>query len=435
MYVIYFSSLAWDEAGGVHNPTQMSRALARRGHSVLFVEPQPSASREQEDLPIEIVALTELGMTPTQLRRAWFGLDSGELDTVAENLSAHLAKEDLRAAVFSAPFDPYVRLVPILRAENFLIVYYAMDDFAAAPALGYTQFVPGAEEFLARESDLVIGVTAPAAASAARFGKRARVLPNGIAAEESRADQRPQPIQRGELTLGFWGTIMESLFDADLIAHVARARPRWTIHLLGAVDPEPHRPPLHAQLEKFSNVFLHGAVPHKDLAGYAAASDVMLAPFPNNAFTRGRDPIKVYEYLAAHKPVVASYAPQLENIPYVTVAYSPQDFANAIQHAASAIVDVTALDHFLAQQSWDARADMLLALLRDTAPATNGRDAKILPGFAHPDAAAVMRYARALEVELDQVQRWARELERIAQSRPNGFARLRQWMPTWSKRN
>lgn len=426
MNFVYFSTLAWDEAGGAHNPTQMTRALAQRGHTILFVEPQPSKTRVTGNLSLEIVALTELGMSPNELRRAWFGLETGELETVGRELLARVPQQDARAAIFSAPFDPFVRLIPLVRAHNFLIVYDAMDDFASAPALGYTQFVAGSEEELTRSADVLLGVTQPIANSLARFGKRAQVLANGIDVTAfQKKNSRKLNLTRGQVTLGFWGTLMESLFDAELIAYVAESKPQWAIHLLGAVDPEAHRPSVRARLRNYPNIFFHGAVPHAELLNYAAAFDVALAPFPDNAFSRGRDPIKVYEYLAAHLPVVASYAPQLRTMPGVFVADSPQGFVEQILVAAQTRIDVNAVDIFLAQHTWDARAEEFLNIVRaeKSAPRESGEGA-ILPSFANPTTQAVMRYANALELELAQVQAWARELERAAQARAPRWVRV-----------
>lgn len=435
MNFLYFSTLAWDEAGGAHNPTQIARALARRGHFCLFVEPQPSQTRETEHLPIEIVALTELGMTQAELRRAWFGLPGGDLQALAQNILKRFRDNDRRAAIFSAPFDPFVRLSPLLRANHFRLVYYAMDDFAAAPSLGYTQFTAGAQEYLERESDVLLGVTPHIAKMLERFGKQAHVIPNGIDADTVNQNAaRATKVQRGELTLGFWGTIMDSLFDAELIAHVAQARPRWTIHLLGMVDPEPHRPSVRERLKHLPNVFFHGAVPHSELSRYAAAFDVGLAPFPDNDFTRGRDPIKVYEYLAARLPVAASYAPQLRAVPYVQVAESPDEFIDAIQAAARTRIENRVVEQFLTQQSWKARGEQLLDLLQGYKTAAPPTEGKILPGFAQPTADQVMRYANLLELELEQVQAWARELEGMAQTRTNGLERVKRLAPTWGKR-
>jgi hypothetical protein len=432
---LYFSTLTFDEADGAHNPTQIARALARRGHRVLFIEPQPSARRDTDRLPLEIVALTELGLPLTQLRRAWYGLESGGLETVARALAERTSawkEHEPRAAIYSAPFDPFVRLVPMLRAHRMTIVYYAMDDFAAAPALGHTQFAPAAQEYLSREADVLGAVTPHTAQALERSGKTARVIPNGIDVPAFRDRDVPAPAQleRGELTLGFWGTLIDSMFDAGLVAHVANARPQWKIHLLGAPDPEPHRPSIGDRLKHCKNIFFHGAVPHQELPRYAAAFDVCLGPFPDNAFTRGRDPIKIYEYLAAHVPVAASYAPQLASLPYVSIAQSPDEFVLAIEQAARVRIDVPALDAFLAQQSWDARANALLEISSEAKPAARG-DNSILPSFAHPDAEAVMRYTEMLERELEQTQTWARELERIAQTRGG----LKRFLPKRAKGN
>lgn len=425
---LYFSTLNFDEAGGAHNPTQIARALARRGHRVLFVEPQPAAARETENLPLEIVALTELGFTATQLRRAWFGLDCGALENVARALEARVSKfarNEICAAIYSAPFDPFVRLAPVLRAQQFVLMYYAMDDFVAAPALGHTQFAPLAEEYLVQNADVLGAVTPHTARTLERFGASAQVIPNGVDLKFWRAQKisTRAEIERGTLTLGFWGTLIDSMFDADLMAQVAQARPQWKIHLLGAIDPEPHRASIAARLKNLQNIFFHGAVAHTDLPRYAAAFDAALAPFPDNAFTRGRDPIKIYEYLAAQLPVAASYAPQLATLPYVFVAHSPDEFIGAIEQAARARMDVNAVDTFLAQQSWDARAGALLERLQSAQPGARG-DGKILPTFARPDAEAVMRYVSALERELQATQGWARELEKNARAQKRGLGRF-----------
>lgn len=419
MRVLYFSTLAWDEAGGAHNPTQLSRALARRGDRVLFVEPQPGSRPRAADPATEVVALTELGFTPSQLRRAWYGLESGDLSRVAENLAARLGPPGPGIAVFAAPFEPYVRLVPWLQARGGRVVYYAMDDFQAAPALGYTQFDARAEQTLTREADLRVSVTPHVAQTLARFGAPAHVIPNGWSGVWPRSPGPPVTLARGELTLGYWGTLMESLFDADLVAHVSTARPAWAIHLLGATDPEPHRPSVAARLGGLPNVYFHGAVAHADLPRYAVAFDVALAPFPDNAFTRGRDPLKVYEYLAAHLPVAASYAPQLSGRPHVYVGMTPGEFVDAIETAERMPVDALALDAYLAAQTWDARAAALVALLETTPfpPRSPAAAGGILPDLARPDPAARLRYARALEAELAQVQAWARQMEADAHAR------------------
>ncbi|MFH0753831.1 MAG: glycosyltransferase family 4 protein [Candidatus Omnitrophota bacterium] len=53
-------------------------------------------------------------------------------------------------------------------------------------------------------------------------------------------------------------------------------------------------------------VIFTGFVPHHEVADYIAAADICVAPFEDNEVTRCKSPLKIVEYLASGKPVVAS---------------------------------------------------------------------------------------------------------------------------------
>lgn len=55
-----------------------------------------------------------------------------------------------------------------------------------------------------------------------------------------------------------------------------------------------------------AHVVFTGAVPHDEIATYIAAADICVAPFEDNEVTRCKSPLKIVEYLASGKPVVAS---------------------------------------------------------------------------------------------------------------------------------
>jgi hypothetical protein len=166
--------------------------------------------------------------------------------------------------------------------------------------------------------------------------------------------------------LGFWGIIGNWTIDADALEYVARARPHWVLNLIGAVDPDPGQMPVAPRLRAFPNVRLLGAVPHSQLPRYLAGFDVCIIPFARNAFNAGREPIKLYEYLAGHKPVVALNAPQLEVMPAVYLAATPEEFLQQIECARTTPVDWRAVDAYLAGCTWRARTDSFLNLLANT---------------------------------------------------------------------
>ncbi len=54
------------------------------------------------------------------------------------------------------------------------------------------------------------------------------------------------------------------------------------------------------------NIIFAGSVSHTDVPAYIAAADICVAPFEDNEITRCKSPLKVVEYLASGKAVVAS---------------------------------------------------------------------------------------------------------------------------------
>ncbi len=62
------------------------------------------------------------------------------------------------------------------------------------------------------------------------------------------------------------------------------------------------------------NVRLTGAVPHEQAMRYVAQMDICLNLFTDGEVTEGASPIKVFEYLAARRPVISSPIPALKLI-------------------------------------------------------------------------------------------------------------------------
>jgi glycosyltransferase involved in cell wall biosynthesis len=61
-------------------------------------------------------------------------------------------------------------------------------------------------------------------------------------------------------------------------------------------------------------VVFTGFVPHMDISRYIAAADICVAPFDDNEVTRCKSPLKIVEYMASGKPVVASDVGEVRNM-------------------------------------------------------------------------------------------------------------------------
>jgi glycosyltransferase involved in cell wall biosynthesis len=99
---------------------------------------------------------------------------------------------------------------------------------------------------------------------------------------------------------------------------------------------------------------------------YVAAFDVGLCPYVWNDWMRSGFPLKLYEYLAAGKPVVASGNPDLAGMePDVVLARGAAEFVAAVERALrlDADQDRARRISLAARNTWDTRTQRLLDLV------------------------------------------------------------------------
>ena len=235
------------------------------------------------------------------------------------------------------------------------VVYYCGDDFGALAGVDHARCRDMEAELVAR-ADLVLAAS-PALASRFPAGKT-HLLPHGVDAATFTAPAPRAPDLPGGKVAGFYGTLATWL-DYGLIAEVARSLPDWRFVFIGhvAADISP--------IAALPNVSLLGPRPHAALAGYAQHWTAGIIPFQDNEQIRACNPLKLREYLAAGRPIVATPFPALQ--PYaahVGIAATAAEFATALQAAAgSTAAAAAARQAVVAGEGWSARAAQAAALI------------------------------------------------------------------------
>ncbi len=159
--------------------------------------------------------------------------------------------------------------------------------------------------------------------------------------------------------IGYYGAIAE-WFDTDLIETLAKRFPDCCLLLIGADTVN-----AKGQLAHLPNVVMIGEIPYAELPKYLHAFDVCLLPFKVMPLTLATNPVKVYEYLGAGKPVVTVDLPEMKQFgELVTAAKTTDEFLVAVNDALSE-VDATAAKSqrqgFAKEQTWHHRAQALIA--------------------------------------------------------------------------
>ena len=146
---------------------------------------------------------------------------------------------------------------------------------------------------------------------------KVHVVPNGVNPERFPPNLKPSlPTASGTFTVGFAGSMKPWHGLGTLLEAFARLHKGHSQCRLLLVGDGAGREPLAAEASSRglgTAVHFTGAVAPADVPGLLASMDVGVAPYPNSA-NFYFSPLKVYEYMAAARPVVASRVGQLEKL-------------------------------------------------------------------------------------------------------------------------
>jgi glycosyltransferase involved in cell wall biosynthesis len=228
-------------------------------------------------------------------------------------------------------------------------LYYCIDDYALWPGME-SHHVRRMERRLASAVDAIV-VSSDALATAMRdSGKPVHLLSHGVDAEHFGVAPVHRLGQAFEIV--YFGLIDERM-DQDLVLAVAAALPRASIRLIGPVVTDVNR------LTQVANIRLEGAVPYQNLPEVVATADLFILPYVLSELAKSINPIKLKEYLACGRPVVATALPEVQKLAgLVAVARDQAHFVEMTRAAAAQRlpVDRQAVQAFVAAESWHAKA-------------------------------------------------------------------------------
>jgi teichuronic acid biosynthesis glycosyltransferase TuaH len=328
--------------------------------SVLYVDPPMSliSARSAVGRRLEIVNARLARLTPVVLP----GMRRSGIVRMTEELTRIHIRSALRQLGARATVRILASDLPVYeRFGDERRVLFATDDFAAGAELMGLQReqVRRHELRLARDTDLVISVSAAVAEKWSDLGCAVRVIPNGCDTERfARTDDAPWPadVRLRPPIAGFTGQINERL-DIELLDAVA-ARGR-SVLLVGPTTRtfDPRR--LDALLNR-PNVQWVGPKPFVAMPSYLRSIHVGLTPYIENAFNRASFPLKTIEYLAAGRAAVSTDLPTARSLgtEHVILASGPRAFADAVDGCLEAPLTTAAVAHrraFAESHGWAAR--------------------------------------------------------------------------------
>lgn len=289
----------------VNRPVSMAERLIRRPSGgwrevAATISPQRAATVTQvgeATFSIDVQVPDVVG--PIRKRRGWW-FDVFADHRVVETIVDAADEIGVRGAPTIAWVPTVSPAVQALAPGRF--VFDALDNWLIHPVLRrHAEQARVAYEQLLRAADEVF-VSAPRSAEAlAEWRGDIEILPNGVDSATFRvAAPRPDDLPAGTV-VGYAGKLADRI-DAELVEAVARGLPHLEFVFIGPVlDRSAVRP-----LAEAPNVSLLGDRHYSMVPAYVRHFDVAWIPHRVGEGETGGDPIKLYEYWAAGRPVVST---------------------------------------------------------------------------------------------------------------------------------
>lgn len=244
-----------------------------------------------------------------------------------------------------------------------LVVYDAVDDWLAHDALRPMQHVIKQNCLILREKAHLVFTVSQSLYDMFNNGRAAaRLVPNGVDLDRftGKFDVAPEDVRHLKRPLIGYVGALQNRIDVQTVKELAIAMPNASIVFVGPMLEPGH----FGSLKKLENISFIGEKHPREIPAYMKSFDVCIMPHVENKLTRSMDPVKLYEYIAAGKPVVASALPGLERMRHLVY------FANNLQEFIRLVNIALETDHanmasnrleFVSDCSWDNRIKYIMS--------------------------------------------------------------------------
>jgi glycosyltransferase involved in cell wall biosynthesis len=360
MKILYFAPIDWDSI--LQRPQHLARRLSEF-HNFFYIEP----------LGLRNLKLSDLGRVLKRLSGLFKRQGSqGRLHTknlifipVINHYIQRINLSILKKQIESLTGDETIiwitspsKLMPDLlaRLKFKVLVYEMMDDYAKFhPSM--EKDIMETETWLINKADLIIATSSALLEKAKKISKDKKVIliSNGVDYEffNQTMFKKPNDLKGMDKIVGYVGAI-DNWIDFETISFLAERCEALNFVFIGPLRSRdlPARKNIH-----FLDKRDHDMIPH-----YCNFFDVCLIPFKAGEFADTINPVKLYEYFALGKPVVAYKMKEL--IPFSDLLYlseDKQDFLKKLELAlAETNTDVRLKRKELAKlNDWSVKAKLL----------------------------------------------------------------------------
>lgn len=256
------------------------------------------------------------------------------------------------------------------RLQEKLTIYHVVDEYSGygSATENERQKLLGMERKLLERVDAAIVVTPSLHKLKSLHNSNTHIVPN--AADFSAYAHTPEymPVDLDGIQrpiIGYTGLIASRL-DLDLLSATASAKPTWSFVFVGSVNDEGCRMQLD-KLKQLSNVYFVGQKSVAETPNYVGHFDICTIPYAVNLRAQHASPLKLYEYAAASKPIVATdFAAARDFGGHVDVVRNAAEFIDACERGLKLNSQSRTIKDnldFAAKNTWDERVEQVSEII------------------------------------------------------------------------
>jgi glycosyltransferase involved in cell wall biosynthesis len=353
--VICFSTCEWDSR--FQRPQQLMAQFAAAGHRVFYVSQLFRTDGADCTMTPKRTNIYEVTLRGAPLNVYTQSLGDGARDGLLQGVESLRSRASVTAAAMIVHLPFWWPLAQVARQRfDWPVIYDCIDLYAGFSTV--RRAMVAQEDALFAQADVVIASSPVLEQHALRKRADAVLVRNGCDFEHFSTTAQAT---NARPVIGYYGAISD-WFDSALVSDVATRRPDWDFILVGSTYGADL-----SRLSRLPNVSLPGEEPYESLPEWLGRFDVAIIPFKRTPLTEATNPVKVYEMLAAGRPIVSvPIAEVAALVPLVRIAATAEEFEREIE--AALVPDRTAADArraFARGQTWERRFESVSAAVTE----------------------------------------------------------------------
>ena len=366
--VVCFSIINWDYR--YQRPQQIMSQFADRGNRVFHIKLNCA-------LPVDgdaLFSITEIKQNIHEVTLAALSipeinkevLRGARAESLFRSLAALRRACQIDNAIAYVMTPTWTNLALSTRERwGWTVVYDCIDEWEGFP--GVACAVTNTEHELVAKCDLLLVTSAGLREKWITREGPTTLVRNGVDFDfyAERCCSNDLLMPDGRPIVGYFGGIAD-WFDVELMIHVARQRPNYLFVIIGDVFEVDI-----SELKSLPNVKMTGQQPYETMPSYLFHFSACLIPFKLNAITHVTDPVKMYEYLSAGKPVVTVALREVEPCgDLLFIARGYDEFVSQLDLAINETGDGQRNRRraFAQQNTWRTRLDAIDMALSQSVP-------------------------------------------------------------------